>query len=73
MVVVKWLRNGAYILAEVDGAISLLKFSAFWLIPYHPRSQKRLEITEFVDLKALGSVEEDEIGVSEMVGDNSDN
>ena len=36
MVVVKQLRNEAYILVKVDDAILLLKFVAFWLIPYHP-------------------------------------
>ena len=73
MVVVKQLRNEAYILVKVDGAILLLKFVAFWLIPYHPYFWKCLEITEFVDLEALESVEENEIGVLEMVEDNSDN
>ncbi|KXN83425.1 Pol polyprotein, partial [Leucoagaricus sp. SymC.cos] len=36
MVVVKRLRSGAYILAEVNGAVSHLKFVAFHIIPYHP-------------------------------------
>src|SRR6267154_2570719 len=30
--------NSSYRLADVDGAVSKLKFSAFWLVPYHPRS-----------------------------------
>jgi len=54
-------------LIEVDGAISLLKFIAFWLIPYYSCSQKCLEITEFVDLKALESIEKNKIEVSETV------
>jgi hypothetical protein len=67
MVVVKRLRSGAYILAEVNGAVSRLKFATFRLIPYHPRSRKRLEITEFVDLKDLGGIEEDEVEGSGVV------
>ncbi|KXN91829.1 hypothetical protein AN958_11979 [Leucoagaricus sp. SymC.cos] len=35
MVVVKCLQSSAYILTEVNGAISHLKFAAFCLIPYH--------------------------------------
>jgi len=38
MVVVKCLQSSAYLLAEVNGAVSCLKFAAFWLIPYQPRS-----------------------------------
>jgi len=37
-VVVKRLQSGAYLLAEVNGAVSHLKFVAFWLIPYYPCS-----------------------------------
>lgn len=58
MIVVKRLRSGAYVLAEVNGAISRLKFAAFRLIPYHPRSRKCLEITEFVDPSDLAGAEE---------------
>jgi len=61
------LKNEIYILIEVDGAISLLKFIAFWLIPYYSCSQKCLEITEFMDLKTLESIEKNKIEVSETV------
>ncbi|KXN93296.1 hypothetical protein AN958_00220, partial [Leucoagaricus sp. SymC.cos] len=64
MIVVKRLRSGAYILAEVNGAVSRLKFAAFRLIPYHPRSRKCLEITEFVDPKDLGGVEDADVAGS---------
>jgi len=37
-VVVKRLQSGAYLLAEVNGTVSHLKFVAFWLIPYYPCS-----------------------------------
>jgi len=59
MVVVTRLQNGAYILSEVDGAVLHLKFVAFHLIPYQARSQKHLEITEFVDQKDLEGVDEE--------------
>jgi len=62
MVVVRRSRNGAYILAEVNGTVSRLKFAAFHLIPYHPCSQKYLEITEFVDQRDLEGVETEEEG-----------
>ncbi|KXN83395.1 hypothetical protein AN958_01499 [Leucoagaricus sp. SymC.cos] len=71
MVVVKWLCSGAYILAEVNRAISCLKFAAFRIIPYHPQSRKRLEITKFVDLKDLGGVEDDDVAGSGAVDEGN--
>jgi len=73
MVVVKHLQSGAYLLAEVNGAVSRLKFAAFQLIPYQPRSRKRLEITKFVDSKDLGGVGEEEVAESKGVGIDNDN
>ncbi|KAJ3576954.1 hypothetical protein NP233_g69 [Leucocoprinus birnbaumii] len=35
--------------------------AAFRLIPYHPRSRKRLEVTEFADPKDLGGVENEDL------------
>jgi hypothetical protein len=35
MVIVWQTSHGAYILAELDGAISKLRFAAFCVIPYH--------------------------------------
>jgi len=45
----------------------------FQLTLYQPRSQKRLEITEFVDSKDLGGVGEEEVAESEGVGIDNDN
>jgi len=73
MVVVKRLQSGAYLLAEVNGAVSHLKFAAFWLIPYQPHSQKCLEIMEFVDSKDLGEIGEEEVAGSEGVGIDNNN
>ncbi|KAF9016013.1 hypothetical protein BDZ89DRAFT_894401, partial [Hymenopellis radicata] len=49
MVVVRRTKGGAYFLAELNGVVSRLKFAAFRLIPYYPRSRKILKVTEFVD------------------------
>ncbi|KXN91863.1 hypothetical protein AN958_11543 [Leucoagaricus sp. SymC.cos] len=71
MVVVKWLHSRAYILAEVNGAISHLKFTAFHIIPYHPQSHKHLEITKFVDPKDLGRVEDNDMAGSGVVDEGN--
>ncbi|KIK32595.1 hypothetical protein CY34DRAFT_101117 [Suillus luteus UH-Slu-Lm8-n1] len=55
MIVVSRSQGGSYRLAEVDGAISKLKFAAFRLIPYHPRSTSSIEVTQFIDPQTLGS------------------
>ena len=68
-IAVVWrLRNGAYILVEVNRMVLYLKFAAFCLIPYCLCSQKYLEITEFVDQRDLEGVETEEEG--EIVEDN---
>lgn len=38
MVVIRRSRGGAYILGELDGSLSKLRFAAFRLLPYYPRS-----------------------------------
>jgi hypothetical protein len=35
MVIVRQTSHGAYIPAELDGAVSKLRFAAFRVIPYH--------------------------------------
>ena len=63
MVVVSRLQNESYRLAEVDSAVSKLKFAAFHLIPYFPRSLKVLEVTQCVnaeDIAGVAPVEEDD-------------
>ena len=37
MVIVRRLKGGSYVLAEMDGSWSKLKFAAFRLVPYHAR------------------------------------
>jgi len=58
MVVVNWLQGGAYTLAEINGAVSHLKYVAFYLISYYACSQNHLEITEFIDANDLSKGEE---------------
>jgi hypothetical protein len=50
LVVIHRSRNGAYILAELDGAVSKLPYAAFCLIPYHPRSKISIPVTSLVDV-----------------------
>jgi hypothetical protein len=59
MIVAHRSTNGSYRLAEIDGALSKLKFAAFRIIPYHARSNKRLLITKFIDAKDLTGLEND--------------
>ena len=68
MVVVKKTRNGAYRLAELDGAVSRLRFAAFRLVPYLARSRSVISVTRLLDpddLEALNTVDEDSDGADE--------
>ena len=46
MVVIKRTIGGSYILGELDGSISRLRFAAFRLIPYHPRDLSAVPVTK---------------------------
>ena len=62
MVVVSHSQNGSYRLAEVDGTVSKLKFAAFRLIPYFPRSLDTIKVMQFInpeDLAGIAPVEEE--------------
>lgn len=50
LMVVRRTRGGSYILAELDGSISLLRFAAFRLIPYFPRSQASYSVPDITRL-----------------------
>ena len=56
MVVVKKTRNGAYRLAELDGAVSRLRFAAFRLIPYYTRSRSTISVTRLLDSEDLAAL-----------------
>jgi hypothetical protein len=49
MIVVRRTRNGAYLLAELTGAVAKLPYAAFRLIPYFPRSRTCIDVTAIVD------------------------
>lgn len=46
MVVLRKTRGGAYLLAELDGSISRLRYAAFRLLPYFSRSRVDISIFE---------------------------
>ena len=56
MIVVRRTKGGACYLAQLNGVVSRLKFSAFRLVPYHPRLLKKYKITEFVGPADLAGV-----------------
>ena len=60
MLVVKRSQGGSYRLAELDGAVSELRYAAFRLIPYYPRLRKTIKVTEIVDAEVIVSLEEAE-------------
>ena len=59
LMVAKRLRNGNYCLAEVNGALSRLKYAAYRLIPYYPRCRKALLVTDILDDAELADIAED--------------
>jgi hypothetical protein len=48
MVIVQQTTHGAYILAEMDGTISKLRFAAFHIIPYHARWRTNVDLKTFL-------------------------
>lgn len=50
MVVIKRTQGGSYILGELDGSLSKLRYAAFRLIPYLPRDVHSIPVTKFLDI-----------------------
>jgi transposase InsO family protein len=50
MIVVRRTKGGSYLLAELDGAVSKLRYAAFRIIPYYPRSEERVTVTSITGL-----------------------
>ena len=46
MVVIERTRNGAYRLAELDGAVSKLPYATFRIVPYYTRSRTSIPVTK---------------------------
>ena len=59
MAVVWRMRGGLYVLAELDGAVSMLWYGAFCLIPYFPHTTLGVLITKIVDSEVLGVMSDD--------------
>ena len=66
-IVVYCLCSGAYRLAELNGAVSHLKFAAFCLVLYYPQSRKIIPVTKIVDASDLEQLDDDEDGMLWMV------
>jgi hypothetical protein len=66
MVIVWQTTHGAYILAEIDGAISKLRFAAFRVIPYHARRRMNLDLETFFVFPDANEETEDVEDVMEM-------
>lgn len=47
MVVIRRSTGGSYILGELDGTLSKLRFAAFRLLPYHARSHIKIPSNAF--------------------------
>jgi transposase InsO family protein len=59
MVVLRRTRNGAYRLAELDGAVSRLRYAAFRLVPYFSRSRTSIPVTRLIGRDDLIAVAKD--------------
>ncbi|KIJ13603.1 hypothetical protein PAXINDRAFT_25111, partial [Paxillus involutus ATCC 200175] len=75
MVVLHQTTGGSYLLAELDGSVSKLRFAAFRLLPYHPRSTSRIAVTTITGLDEealdhLAGIEDDEPDDEEQVPDD---
>jgi hypothetical protein len=74
MVIVQQTTHGAYILTEMDHAISKLRFAAFCVIPYHAQWRTNIDLeTFFVFPDANEETEnvEDEMETDEDIQDTA--
>ena len=46
MVVIRRTKGGSYVLGELDGTLSKLRFAAFRLLPYQPRNLKAVPVSK---------------------------
>ena len=56
MVVVHWMAGGTYILAELDSAISRLRYAAFRVVPYFPCSLDNLPVDSILSAADLDDI-----------------
>ena len=57
MVIVHWMQGGAYILAELNGAVSRLQYAAFRIILYLARFPEHIPVTALMDEAELEDVQ----------------
>ena len=57
MIVVRRTQGGAYILAEMDGAVSRLCYAAFRLLPYLPHTLDNISPTAIVAADDLADLD----------------
>lgn len=50
MIVLRRTLGGSYVLGELDGAISKLRYAAFRVLPYFPRSESKVSVTSITGL-----------------------
>ena len=65
IVVLQRTTGGSYLLAELDGAISRLRYAAFWLLLYYPCMHITIPV---MDLTRLNNRELDDFEAEEDVG-----
>ena len=46
MVVLRRTTGRSYVLAELDGSMSKLRFAAFRIVPYYPRFRSSIPVTD---------------------------
>jgi hypothetical protein len=51
MVVLRRTIGGSYLLAELDGSVSRMRYAAFRLVPYHPRTLSHIPVTTITGLE----------------------
>ena len=73
MVVIRRTPNGSYRLAELDGAISKLRYAAFRLVPYHARSRSSIPVTRLIEREELIKIHLDEDQAEENAEGEIDN
>ncbi len=56
MVVLTKSCNGSYWLAELDGAVSKLRYAAFHLVPYQSQSHAFITVEDLLDPEDLLSL-----------------
>jgi hypothetical protein len=71
MVVLTQSRNKSYRLAELDGAVSKLRYAAFRLLPYHSRSPAFIDIKELLSPEDLLLLKTSHVDVEEVAEEDA--